>query len=220
MNLSLITNTQAALSVVAAPSSIPPAPESGVVLTARASTSSPARPAAPPCAQLWPAQAAALHASQVLDVAVDEIDWLYENTDDETDPVCVRARASIEGWLAELSPDHQAAIALHHDATPWPEDLPGHEGDSFALALYVLLPTDERSLRFQSFELLCSRARSRVDVRIERDGQRGLRALIRSARWLYEDAVRAYAQARGRVAKVLPEGSAAFASDFDEEALG
>jgi hypothetical protein len=190
------------------PSTIPPAPASGVILCpARARSASSAPPAAPPCAAFWPrAEAAAtLRASQVHAVAADEIDWLHEHTDDETDPACVLARAAIEAWLRELSPEHRLAIALHHDPLPWPDDLPGHEEDSYALVSHLVWPTTNRDLKSSTPEQLARRAR-RVAIAIERDGAQALRTLIRRARWAFADAVRAYAEVRGRAPSAVPAG--------------
>jgi hypothetical protein len=146
-----------------------------------------------------------------LGVAGDEIDWLYENTDDETDPECIRARATIESWLGDLSFEHQLTIALHHDATPWPEELPGHEEDSFALVLQPLYPSSPRDLKCQyTWRELELRARRRLELWIERKGPRAIDHVIRRARWQFEEAVRAYAEIRGRVPSVVPRASAAF----------
>ncbi len=211
-------NTEAALEVVVAPSSIPPTPQSGVVVSGP-SSSPPSTPF--PCAVFWPGPAAAatLHTSQVLSVAVDEIDWLYENTDDETDPTCVQARAAVEGWLAELSSDHQLAIAAHHDPLPWPEELPGHEEDSYALVLHMLRPSEARDLRCYTAGQLQTRARRRLELLVEDTGPRAVTPLIRRARWLFEEAVHEYAKVRGRVPSVVPETSASFSSSLDLDAL-
>jgi hypothetical protein len=146
-----------------------------------------------------------------MSVAVDEIDWLYENTDDETDPECIQARATIEAWLGELSFEHQLTIALHHDATPWPEELRGHKEDSFALVLHALCPSSPRDLKChytpRQLEL---RARRRLELWIECKGPRVIDRVIRRARWQFEEAVRAYTEIRGRVASVVPRASAAF----------
>jgi hypothetical protein len=196
---------EATLETVSAPSTIPPAPQSGVVLCG-----TPARSASP---------AATLRTSLVQSVAADEIDWLYENTDDETDPVCVQARATIESWLGELCPEHQLAIALHHDPMPWPEELPGHEEDSFALVLHLLCPSMTRDVRCYTPEQLALRARRRLEIRLEREGSRALHALIRHARWLFSDAVCEYAEVRGRVASVVPaSSSSSSSSSFDLDA--
>jgi hypothetical protein len=160
-----------------------------------------------------------LHASQVAAVAANEIDWLYENADDETDPACVQARSAIEAWLRELSPEHQAAIALHHNPLPWPEELVGHEEDSFALVLHLLCPSGARDIRCYTPHQLALRARRRLELTLEREGTRALHALIRRARWLFVDAVRAYAEVRGRVASVVPKTSSSFASSFELDAL-
>jgi hypothetical protein len=236
-------NTQNSISSVAAlvdsnaaaetpsPSTIPPGPQSRVLLCGTPSRSASSNPsAAAPCATFWPrAEAAAtVHASQVLSVAADEIDWLYENTDDETDPECVQARATIEAWLSELSPEHQLAIALHHDPMPWPEELrgsrrgepprtPGHEEDSFALVLHLLCPSTERDMLCYTPEQLALRAHRRLEIQLERDGTHALRTLIRRARWLFLDAVGAYAEVRGRVASVVPETSSSF--EFEHESV-
>jgi hypothetical protein len=225
MNNTHIAHSQVvvALEVVLSPSSIPPAPQSGVVVRGKATKSaSPARSvAAVPCAAFWPgaAEAATLHTSQVLAAAVDEIDWLYENTDDETDPTCIQARATIEGWLSELTTDHQLAIAAHHDPLPWPEDLPGHEEDSYALVLHLLLPSEDRDLVCYTPGQLETRARRRLVLLVEHKGVRALTPLIRRARWLFEEAVREYAKVRGRAPSVVPEASASFSSSFDADTL-
>ncbi len=217
MSLSTISATsEATLEVVLAPSSIPPAPESGVVVCGTAPTqASPAPTAAVPCAEVWPGASAAetLRPSQVLTVAADELDWLYEHTDDETDPICIQARAAIEGWLADLSPEHRLAITLHHDPTPWPEELPGHEEDSFGLVLHLLWPSGPRDSCCTPRKLEL-RARRRLEIRLEREGSRSLKALVRRARWLFEEAVRAYAEVRGRLPSVVPEASSGFSSSL------
>jgi len=191
------------------PPTTPPARASGVFVIARPATTP---PAAPPCAEFWPRaeEAATLTSSQVLAAAADEIDWLHENTDDESDPECAEARANIEAWLSELSPDHQLIIAAHHDPLPWPEELPGHEGDSFALVLQSLCPSSRGALVYCDLEALAYRARRRVEIATEREGAPGLGRLIRQARWKFEEAVRAYAEVRGRVPSVVPRASAAF----------
>jgi hypothetical protein len=134
------SNTAATQPSTLPPATVPPGPVSGVFVIGRPATN---RPPGLPCAEHWPGAdtTATLRPSQVMSVAVDEIDWLYEHTDDETDPECIRARATIESWLGELSFEHQLVIAQHHDPTPWPEELrgsrrgesprtPGHEEDS------------------------------------------------------------------------------------------
>ena len=195
------------------PSTIPPAPASGVTLRAAvARTDSPHPSSALPCASFWPGAAAeaTLRPSQVLSAAIDEVDWLYENTDDETDPECVQARATIEAWLSELSFEHQLTIALHHDATPWPEELRGHEEDSFALILHALWPSTARDFQCYSPRQLELRARRRLELWIECKGPRVIDHVIRRARWQFEEAVRAYAEVRGRIPSVVPQASAAF----------
>jgi hypothetical protein len=131
----------------------------------------------------------------------------------------VQARSTIEAWLRELSDEHRVAIALHHDPLPWPEELAGHEEDSFALVLHLLWPSTERDVRSSTPHQLACRARRRLEIRLEREGTRALHALIRRARWLFSDAVRAYAEVRGRVASVVPETSSSFASSVDLDAL-
>jgi hypothetical protein len=128
----------------------------------------------------------------------------------------MQARAAIEGWLAELSDEQQRAIALHHSPEPWPDDLEGHDGDSVALAAEQRLPSEPVDLLY-SAEVLAWRARRRVSIAHEREGKAGLRRLVRRSRWLYEDAVRAYAAARGRVASVVPVESSAFRAVACEE---
>ena len=213
---------EATLHVASTPSTIPPAPQSGVILarTSPRSASPDRSRSAPPCAAYWPRPeaAATLTASQVHSVAADEIDWLFENIDDESDPTCVLARATIEGWLSELAPAHHVAIALHHDPLPWPEELPGHEEDSFALVLYLLRPSTRRDLRYSTPEQRARRARRRLAIMLEREGTRFLDGLIRRARWLFVDAVREYAEVRGRVASVVPETASSLDSSFEFDA--
>jgi hypothetical protein len=206
------------------PSTIPPGPASGVTLRAAVTRTDSSNPSSVlPCAAFWPrAEAGAtLRTSQVLSVAADEVDWLYEHTDDETAPECVQARATIEAWLGELSFEHQLTIALHHDPMPWPEALrgsrrgkpprtPEHEEDSFALVLYALCPSTERDVRCDTPEQLALRARRRLELWIECKGPRVIDHVVRRARWQFEEAVRAYAEVRGRVPSVVPQASAAF----------
>jgi hypothetical protein len=203
--------------VGSAPATIPPAPESGVFVVGRPTTKT---PPGPPCAALWLGGAAAetLHPSQILDVAADELDWLFEHTDDETDPAVVHARAAIESWLSELSDTHRAAVKAHHSPVAWPDELPGHEDDSFSLVLWILCPKGPRDRRFYTAAQLELRARRSLEILVEDDGPGAVRPLIRRARWLYEEAVRAYAEVRGRVPSVIPAGSTGFASSFEGDA--
>ena len=117
-------------------------------------------PPGPPCAALWLGGAAAetLHPSQILDVAADELDWIFEHTDDETDPAVVHARAAIESWLSELADTHWAVITAQHSPVAWPEELPGHEDDSFSLVLCILCPKGPRDRRFYTAAQLSSSA--------------------------------------------------------------
>jgi hypothetical protein len=219
-NMKQTFTTEISLDVVRV-ETIPPAPASGVFASRRKTKKAlPAPSSAPPCAALWLGGAAAetLHPSQVLGVAADELDWVHEHTDDESDPAVIRARAAIEGWLSELSDVHQAAITAQHSPVAWPEELPGHEADSFALVLCILCPNGPRSRRFYTPGQLELRARRSLAIVVEEKGQAGVRRLIRQARWLYEDAVRAYAEVRGRVPSVIPAGSTGFASSFDGDA--
>jgi hypothetical protein len=139
-------------------------------------------------------------------VASAQVDWLYENTDDETDPLCIQARAAIEGWLAELSPEHRLAIALQHDPTAWPEHLPAREEeDSYALVLHHVWPSGPRDLAYSTVQEQAARARRRLEIGLERQGPRGMKARARRARWLFEEALRAYAEVRGRLPSVVPD---------------
>jgi hypothetical protein len=195
--------------VGSAPATIPPAPVSGVFVVGRPTTKT---PPVPPCAALWLGGAAAetLHPSQILDVAADELDWLFEHTDDETDPAVVHARAAIESWLSELSDTHRAVVSAQHSPVAWPEELSGHEDDSFSLVLCILCPKGPRDRRFYTAAQLELRARRSLEILVEEGGTGAVRPLIRRARWLYEEAVRAYAEVRGRVPSVVPRRSAAF----------
>jgi hypothetical protein len=212
-------NNVISLDVVRVPATIPPAPASGVFVTApKTAKDSTAPSTALPCATYWAGGAVgeALRPSQVRSVAADEIDWLFEHMEDEADPAVVHARAAIESWMSELSDAHQAAVAAQHCPLAWPEELPGHEDDSFALVLWLLCPSDRLSLRTNRPEQLEYRARRRLEITLERKGARALRTLIRQARWLYEEAVHAYAAVRGTAPSVLPLGSTGFASSWGE----
>lgn len=221
MSLSLTLTSKS--EVVLVPSSIPPAPESGVVVCGTIAPRASPQPTAPlPCAEFWPGGPAAetLRPSQVRTVAADEIDWLYENTDDETDPACIQARAAIERWLAELSPEHRLVIALKYAPTAWPEHLPAcEEEDSYALVLHKVWPLAARDLAYYTLAEQAARARRRLEISLEREGPRGLKAHARRARWLFEEALRAYAEVRGSRPSVVPEASSGFSSSLSASDL-
>jgi len=187
------------------PSSIPPGPQSGVVLCgtpARWSWSTPS--AAAPCATSWlRAEAAAtLHASRVDSVAAEEIEFFF--TSDPNDGA-VQARAVIASWIAELAPRDQEALALYYEPEPWPESILD-EGLDYSSGYALVLSRASASAwrpnhrrQFAAEQIASEQLRAAV---LER-GPRALRHLTRRAEWDFATALRAYAKTRGRAPSVL-----------------
>jgi hypothetical protein len=211
-------NTQNSISTVAAlvdsnaaaktlsPSSIPPAPQSGVVLCGPPAHSSSSTPSAtPPCAEFWPRAEAAptLRASQVDHVAAEEIEFFF--TSDPDDGASVPARAVIASWIDELAPRDQEALALYYEPEPWPQSILDGGLDysnGYALVLsrasaFAWRPNHRR--QFAAEQIANEQLRAVV---LER-GPRALRHLTRRAEWDFATALRAYAKTRGRAPSVL-----------------
>jgi hypothetical protein len=187
------------------PSTIPPAPQSGVVLceTPARSTSS-SRSATPPCAEFWPRAEAvsALRASQADHVAAEEIEFFFTN--DSEDGASVQARAIIANWIAELATQHQEALALYYEPEPWPDSILD-EGLDYASGYALVLSRaasawrPNRRRRFAAEQIANEQLRAAVFER----GPRALRYLTRRAEWDFATALRAYAKTRGRAPSVL-----------------
>jgi len=142
-----------------------------------------------------------LRASQVRAVAAAEIEWFH--TTHETDAASVHARALIGEWIATLDDSEQEALALRHDPLPEPTFIRRHCGGSFALA--VRLATTSRWRPDGRPRLGAERAVSGQLVNaVKHHGSGVLRGLARRADWTFAGALRAYAEARGRVPSVVP----------------
>jgi hypothetical protein len=188
------------------PSTIPPAPESGVILCGtpvRSASSAPSAP--PPCAELWPRAdaAATLHASQVDYVAAEEVEFFFAS--DPEDRASIQARAVIASWIAELDPRDKEALALYYEPEPWPESILD-EGLDYSSGYALVLSRasasawrPHRRRRFAAEQMANEQLRAAV---LER-GPRALRHLTRRAEWDFAAALRAYSKTRGRAPSVL-----------------
>jgi hypothetical protein len=206
-----------AASETRSPSSIPPAPQSGVILcetSARSASSAPS--ASPPCAEFWPRAetGATLRASQVDAVAAEEIEFFFTN--DSDDDASIQARAVIASWIAELAPGDKETLALYYEPEPWPQSILDEGFDyssGYALVLSRASAFDWRSNRRRHFaaeQIANEQLRAAVFER----GPRALRHLTRRAEWDFATAVRAYAKTRGRAPSVLAgQGRASSASE-------
>ena len=187
------------------PSTIPPAPESGVILCGtpvRSASSAPSAP--PPCAELWPRADAAstLRASQVDHVAMEEIEFFFTSDPDDD---AAQARAVIASWIAELDPRDKEALALYYEPEPWPESILD-EGLDYSSGYALVLSRasasawrPNRRRRFAAEQMANEQLRAAV---LER-GPRALRHLTRRAEWDFAAALRAYSKTRGRAPSVL-----------------
>jgi hypothetical protein len=217
-------NTQKSISSVAAlvdsnaatetpsPSSIPPGPQSGVVLLGtppRSPSSASSAPFPAPCATFWPRAEAAptLRASEVDHVAAEEIEFFFTSDadDNDVDVDAVRARAIIASWIAELAPGDAETLALYYEPEPWPESIRGEGLDytsGYALVLSRASASPWRPYRRRRFaaERIAS---EQLGAAVLERGPRALRHLTRRAEWDFATALRAYAKARGRAPSVL-----------------
>jgi len=165
------------------------------------------RPLAPP-------EAAALRASQVNQVAAEEIAFFF--TCDSDDEASVQALAVIAGLIARLAPSDQQALALYYEPEPWPESIL-EEGLDFANGYALVLSRASAAVwrrngrrRYAAEQTSNEQLRAAV---LER-GPRALRHLTRRAEWDFAAALRAYANTRGRAPSVLSgQGRASGASE-------
>jgi hypothetical protein len=155
-----------------------------------------------------------LLASQVDHVAAEEIEFFF--TGDADNDACVRARAVIASWIAELAPRDQEALALYYEPEPWPASILEEGLDytsGYALVLsrasaYVWRRNGRRS--YAAEQTANQQLRAAVLV----SGPRALRYLTRRAEWDFATALRAYAKTRGRAPSVLHDpGRASSASE-------
>lgn len=147
-----------------------------------------------------------LRASQLVNVAADEIAWFYTSYDNA--PASRLARSIIEGWIATLDPAVRRVLALRFDVAPWAEDLQD-EGlrSGFALAVN-LVTTGTWGATSGPRNGAHRRAGELLEAAIREKGVGVLRDIGRRADWDFAAAVRAYAKARGRSPSVLPQEAA------------
>jgi hypothetical protein len=192
------------------PSSIPPAPASGVDVRrhGEASPIAPSSSTADRGARFTPdARPAPLRASQVLSIAAEEIEWAHTTT--ETDAASLAARATIESWLELLSDADREVLELRYDPEPWPYWLSDDWQSGFKLVRrMVTLRTHRPPFQTRFAEEADGAETGQIELAIERHGARVMRDIERRADRDFTAALRAYAHARGRVASVLPKGDA------------
>ena len=147
-----------------------------------------------------------LRASQLVNVAADEIAWFYTSYDNG--PSSLLARSTIEGWLATLDPAVRRTLALRFDVAPWPEDLQD-EGLQSGFALAVSLVTTAKwNAKSGPRNGLHRRAGEHLEAAVRERGIEVMRDIGRRADWDFASAIRAYANARGRAPSVLPRCAA------------
>jgi hypothetical protein len=168
--------------------------------TANSNAAPPQRGPRPPA---LPEEVLLLRASQVDHVAAEEIEFFFTSGPD--DDASVRARAVIAGWVAELAPRDQEALALYYEPEPWPESILD-EGLDYASGYALVLSRASASVwrrngrrNYTGEQTANQQLRAAV---LER-GPRALRHLTRRAEWDFATALRAYAKARGRTPSVL-----------------
>jgi hypothetical protein len=146
----------------------------------------------------------ALRASQLANVAADEIEWFFTTTTTTDDGPAVQARATIADWLGELTTEEQRALALRYDPAPWPESLQASGLESgYALALSLVSTKPWRPSTRVHHEPH-RRAGDHLETAVRERGLGVMRGIHRRASWDFASAVRAYANVRGRTPSVLP----------------
>jgi hypothetical protein len=147
-----------------------------------------------------------LRASQLVNVAAEEIAWFYTSYDNAL--ASRFARSIIEGWLATLDPAVRRVLALRFDVAPWAEDIQD-EGLKSGFALAVNLVTAAKwGANSGPRNGAHRRAGEHLEAAIREKGVGVLRDIGRRADWDFAAAVRAYAKARGRSPSVLPREAA------------
>jgi hypothetical protein len=161
-----------------------------------------------------PEEVTLLRASQVDQVAAEEIEFFFAS--DSDDDASVRARATIASWIGEIAPGDQEALALYYEPEPWPESIL-EEGLDYTSGYALVLSRAASAWRrhgrrsYPSEQTANEQLRASVLAR----GPRALRHLTRRAEWDFASAIRAYAKTRGRAPSVLPRQ--ARASNASEE---
>jgi len=147
-----------------------------------------------------------LRASQLVNVAAEEVAWFYTSYDNA--PSALLARSTIGGWLGTLDPAVRRVLALRFDVAPWAEDLQ-EEGLKSGFALAVnLVSTAKWGAKSGPRNGVHRRAGEHLETAIREKGIGVIRDIGRRADWDFAAAVRAYAKARGRSPSVLPREAA------------
>jgi hypothetical protein len=147
-----------------------------------------------------------LRASQLVNVATDELEWFFMSTD--TESPAMQARAIIDGWLRTLDTAEQRVLALRFDPAPWPAPLQAEGLESgYALVLNLVSTATWRPESRTHHEPHRS-AGDRLVAAVRERGISVMRWISRRAEWDFASAVRAYASARGRSPSVIPRCAA------------
>jgi len=161
-----------------------------------------ARPPRPPVEAEEPML---LRASQVDNVAAEEVEFFF--TKGDTDSPTASARAVIASWIATLPQRDQDALALYYEPEPWPASILA-EGLDYTRGYALVLANasaktwrPHRKRRFSDEEAASEQLRACVFEH----GPRALRQLTRRAEWAFATALRAYSTARGRSPSVLAD---------------
>jgi hypothetical protein len=150
-----------------------------------------------------PEEVTPLRASQVDNVAAEEIEFFFAC--DSDDDASVHARTVIASWIDELAPRDQQALALYYEPEPWPESILD-EGLDYASGYALVLSRAATMWRRSGRRSYPAEQTSNEQLRaaVFAHGPRALRHLTRRAEWDFATALRAYAKARGRTPSVLP----------------
>ena len=173
--------------------------------TTRSNTTSTSKRTAMRSARSIPADdhtVTAIRASQVENVAAEELEWFFTTPDD--DGAAFAARATIQAWLSALPIEQQRSIALRFDRTPWPEafEVSGVEsGYALAISLVTLATWTPHSKPHHEAH---RPATDHLEHALRQHGVSVMKRVGRTATWEFTTALRAYANARGRTPSVIP----------------
>jgi hypothetical protein len=151
-----------------------------------------------------------LRPSEVNHVASEEISFFFAadpagHDAADQDGGAAEARAIIAGWIAELAPCDQEALALYHEPEPWPESV-REEGldyeSGYALVLACASASQWRPRGKRSYAAEQA-ANEQLRAAVFQHGPRALRHLTRRAEWDFATALCAYIRVRGRAPRVL-----------------
>ena len=186
--------------MISIPSSIP----STLHLVATPCPGSDANPTKRRCLRALQEDPTPVRASQVGNVAAEEIEFFFTSgPDDEASP----ARGIIAGWIAKLAQRDQDALALYFEREPWPESireerLDYERGYALVLANASAYPWRPKARRCYRTEQIAS---DQLRAAVYQHGPGALRGLTRRAEWEFDTALRAYIHARGRAPSALAD---------------